>query len=229
MLYYIYTYKEGTALSKETKLEKKAAKAAKKAEKAEAQQAAAYAKLVEKINKKNAKLEKKAAKKGVPFVPVAIPTQEEAMAQDNGKVKKIILMIILILLIWYLIYFFVMWFQYEAPIKDVDTTTETVVYDRYSNPHEITTTPDYSPAEAKVYLKQVLHDQWQDAGLSSDPSNGSISYTSNVVDVNNKECYVFSAAGRSWFVSKKLSGVFYLDNGEYMPLDFESTGYLFNE
>lgn len=229
MLYYIYTYKEGTALSKETKLEKKAAKAAKKAEKAEAQQAAAYAKLVEKINKKNAKLEKKAAKKGVPFVPVAIPTQEEAFADGkNDKVKKIILMIILILLIWYLIYFFIMWFQYEAPIEPVGDTGETVVYDRYSNPHEITTTPDYSPAEAKEYLKQVLHDEWDTAGLSSDPSNGSISYTNNVVDVNNKECYVFSAAGRSWFVSKKLSGVFYLVDGEYYPIDFEGTEYLFD-
>ena len=38
MVYYIHTYKEGTALSKESKIAKKEAKAAKKAAKAEKKQ-----------------------------------------------------------------------------------------------------------------------------------------------------------------------------------------------
>ena len=48
MVYFVYNYKEGTALSKETKLAKKEAKAAKKAAKTEKSQASAYAKLVKK-------------------------------------------------------------------------------------------------------------------------------------------------------------------------------------
>ena len=54
MVYYIHTYKEGTALSKESKIAKKEAKAAKKAAKVEKKQAGQYAKLVKSINKKNA-------------------------------------------------------------------------------------------------------------------------------------------------------------------------------
>lgn len=234
MLYYFHTYKEGTALSKEKKLEKKELKAAKKAAKVEKKQTADYAKLVKKLEKKNAKLEKKANKKGKPFVPVAIPTQEEAFAAGSGsKPKKIVLMIILILLIWYLIYFIVMWFNYVAPIKSVvapddNGTTVAVEYERYSNPHEITTTPDYSVADAKALLKQVLHDNWKDLGYGSDPSSSSISYTSNIVNVNNTDCYVFTAGSKSYAVSVKLSSVYQIKNGEYIPVTFEKTNYLFN-
>ncbi len=234
MLYYFHTYKEGTALSKEKKLEKKEQKAAKKAAKVEKKQTADYAKLVKKLDKKNAKLEKKANKKGKPFVPIAIPTQEEAFAAGNGsKPKKIVLMIILILLIWYLIYFIVMWFNYVAPIKPAvapedNGTTVAVEYERYSNPHEITTTPDYSVADAKALLKQVLHDNWKDLGYGSDPSSSSISYTSNIVNVNNSDCYVFTAGSKSYAVSVKLSAVYQVKNGEYVPVTFEKTNYLFN-
>jgi hypothetical protein len=232
MVYLIYTYKEGTALSKEKKLAKKEQKVAKKAAKLEKKQAADYAKLVKKIDKKNAKLEKKANKKGKPFVPIAVPTQEEAFAASSGsKTKKIILMIILILLIWYLIYFLVMWFSYVAPTKnaDVDDSETTVAtYERYSNPHEITTTPDYSVSEAKNLLKQVLHDDWKVIGYSSDPSSGSINYTSNIVTVNNQDCYVFTAGSKTYAVSVKLSAVYLSQNGSYTPLTFEQTDYLFN-
>lgn len=216
-------------MSKETKLEKKAAKAAKKAEKLEAAQAASYAKLVQKIEKKNVKLEKEAAKKGQPFVPIDIPTQEEAIAtMDAGKGKKIALMIILILLIWYLIYFMVMWIQYQAPIVDAGNEVEAAqVYDRYSNPHEITTTPEYTSAQAQELLKQILHDNWRALGYSSDVSSQSISYTSQMVKVNNYNCYVFSAAGRSWYVSNTLSACYYIDNGEYVPITFEGVDQLF--
>lgn len=239
MLYYTYTYKEGTALSNETKLAKKEAKAAKKEAKAEKKavktekkQAAAYAKLVKKIDKKNVKLEKKANKKGKPFVPIAVPTQEEAFAADNGhKVRRIILMIILILLIWYLIYFMVMWFSYVAPIPEAEPDEPSVVqeYERYSNPHEITTTPDYSVSEAKTLLKQVLHDNWKRLNYSSDPSGGSINYTSNVINVNNADCYVFTAGSRTYAVSVKLQSVYVEKDGKYIPVTFERTNYLFNE
>lgn len=219
-------------MSKEKKLAKKEQKAAKKAAKVEKKQAADYAKLVKKIDKKNAKLEKKANKKGKPFVPIAVPTQEEAFAASSGsKPKKIILMIILILLIWYLIYFLVMWFSYVAPVKTAveeggDSTPAT--YERYSNPHEITTTPDYSVSEAKALLKQVLHDNWKDLGYSSDPSSGSINYTSNIVNVNNQDCYVFTAGSKTYAVSVKLSAVYLSENGSYTPITFEDTDLLFS-
>lgn len=220
-------------MSKEKKLAKKEQKAAKKAAKLEKKQTADYAKLVKKIDKKNAKLEKKANKKGKPFVPVAVPTQEEAFAASKGsKPKKIILMIILILLIWYLIYFLVMWFSYVAPVKgpaDDDGSSSTpATYERYSNPHEITTTPDYSVSEAKALLKQVLHDNWKVLGYSSDPSSGSINYTSNIVNVNNQDCYVFTAGSKTYAVSVKLSAVYLSENGTYTPITFEETNYLFN-
>lgn len=236
MVYFKHTYKEGTALSKEKKLAKKEKKAAKKAASAEKSQAAAYAKLVKNIEKKNAKAEKKANKKGKPFVPAPIPTQEEAFAaQSGGKVKKIILMIILILLIVYLGYFLFMWFNYTAPsIKggaDETTTSESggapAQYDRYVNQHEITTTPDVSVSEAKALLKQVLHDNWSKLGYSSDPSSGSINYTSNIVSVNNVDCYVFTAGSKTYAVSTKLSSVYVNNNGSYEPLTFHDTDVMF--
>lgn len=233
MVYFIYTYKEGTALSKESKLAKKEMKAAKKAAKLEKSQAAAYAKLVKKIDKKNAKAEKKANKKGKPFVPTPVPTQEEAFAAaSGGKAKKIILLIILILLIWYLIYFLVMWFQYTAPIvpaEEEETTTKSAMadYERYSNPHDVTTTPDYSVSEAKALLKQVLHDDWKDLGYGSDPSSGSINYTSNIINVNNSDCYVFTAGSKTYAVSVKLSSVYVYKDGKYTPITFRNTDYIF--
>ena len=107
MVYYIHTYKEGTALSKESKIAKKEAKAAKKAAKAEKKQASQYAKLVKNIDKKNAKAEKKANKKGKPFTPAPIPTQEEAFAGvQQSKGKKIFKLIILIMVILLSILFY---------------------------------------------------------------------------------------------------------------------------
>ncbi len=233
MVYCFRNYKEGTALSKETKLAKKEKKAAKKAAKLEKSQAAAYAKLVKKIDKKNAKAEKKANKKNKPFVPIPVPTQEEAFAAaSGGKVKKIILLIILILLIWYLIYFLVMWFQYTAPVigpqEETTTSGEMAEYERYSNPHEITTTPDYSVSEAKALLKQVLHDNWKDLGYGSDPSSGSINYTSRITNINNSDCYVFTAGGKTYAVAVKLSSVYVYQSGKYIPITFKNTNYIFN-
>ena len=221
-------------MSKEKKLAKKEKKAAKKAAKLEKSQAAAYAKLVKKIDKKNAKAEKKANKKGKPFVPTPIPTQEEAFAATKGgKAKKIIAMIILILLIWYLIYFLVMWFQYTAPIvkpQEETTTSEAQIgeYDRYENVHDITTTPDYSVSEAKALLKQVLHDNWKQLGYGSDPSSGSINYTSRITNINHSDCYVFTAGSKTYAVSIKLSSVYVYQNGNYVPITFKGTGYLFD-
>ena len=232
MLYLVYSYKEGTALSKETKLAKKEKKAAKKAAKLEKSQSKAYEKLVKKIEKKNAKAEKKANKKGKPFVPTPIPTQEEAFAaQSGGKVKKIILMILMILLIWFLVYFIVMWFTYVAPpaSNEEETTKSSMAdYERYSNPHEITTTPDYSVSDAKALLKQTLHDCYRDLGYSSDPSSGSINYTSNIINVNNSDCYVFSAGGKTYAVSVKLSAVYVNEGGQYKPVTFRDTDMIFN-
>lgn len=233
MVYLSHTYKEGTALSKESKLAKKEKKAAKKAAKLEKNQAASYAKLVKGIDKKNAKLEKKANKKGKPFTPIPVPTQEEAFAADSGgKAKKITLMIVLILLIWLLVYFIVMWFTYVAPPAKSDTeetgSGTPAVYERYSNEHEITTTPDYTVADAKVVLKQVLHDNWSKLGYSSDPSSGSINYTSNIVNINHTDCYVFTAGSKTYAVSLKLSAVYVNNNGKYEPLTFHETDIIFD-
>lgn len=219
-------------MSKETKLAKKEAKAAKKAAKLEKKQAAAYEKLVKSIDKKNAKAEKKANKKGKPFVPIAVPTQEEAFAAGTGsKAKKIVLLILLILLIWFVVYFLVMWFKYVAPPITAPEDNDAKVqqeYERYSNPHEITTTPDYTVSEAQALLKQVLHDSWKVLGFSSDPSSGSINYTSKTTNVNNSDCYVFTAGGKTFAVSVKLSAVYLDQNGTYIPVTFEETDYLFN-
>ncbi len=234
MVYFIHTYKEGTALSKETKLAKKEAKAAKKAAKTEKSQASAYAKLVKNIEKKNAKAEKKANKKNKPFVPTPIPTQEEAFAASEGSnAKKIIEMIILLLLIFYLGYFCWMFYNYAAPtiINGQPTTSEgsnePAVYDRYENPHEITTTPNYSVSEAKAYLKQVLHDNWKTLGYSSDPSGGSINYTSNIENVNNADCYIFTAGSKTYAVSTRLQSAYVKSNGKWEPLTFHEDNYLF--
>lgn len=191
----------------------------------------AYAAMVKKIEKKNIKLEKKCQKKGKPFVPIAIPEKDEVIAQENKK-KKIFIMILLILLIWAMIYFIVMWFQYVAPSKPVDSvedTTAAAVYDyeTYSNPHEITTTPDYSIADAKLLLKQVIHDNWSTIGYSSDVSNSSITYNNKTVNVNNADCYVFSCSGKTFAVSIKLSSCYVYENGKYEPLTFNDTNIVF--
>lgn len=295
MIYYYYTYKEGTALSKEKKLAKKEAKAAKREAKAEKALAKAnakaekkhakayekfvkettkknekgekkaaaggkaftaiaiptidafqtkgeikaekagqktYAKLVKKIDKKNAKLEKKCAKKGKPFVPIPTPSQDEMAARPENKGGKIVLIVILILLIWFLIYFIVRFgaFVYNPAQETTAAEEGTKVaqtYDAYSNPHKITTTPDYSIADAKLLLKQTIHDNWQEVGYSADPSSSSISYNNKVVTVNGADCYVFSCSGKTFAVAVKLSAVYYAHNGEYQPLTFNNTNYLF--
>lgn len=199
----------------------------------------AYAKYIKKIEKKNAKAEKKCAKKGKPFVPIAVPTEEEFVATaavNNNKVRKIILMIILILLIWFLIYFMIMFIGYNYnPFRHVvePTTEETSrvaqEFESYSNPHEITTTPDYSMADAKLYLKQVLSDNWADLGYSSDPSSSAISYNNRIETINGSDCYMFSCGGKIFAVSVKLSAAYYCHDGKYTPLTFNNTNYLFGE
>jgi hypothetical protein len=208
----------------QTKSEIKAEKATKKA----------YAAYVKKIEKKNAKTEKKCAKKGKPFVPLAIATEEEfaATANTGNKAGKIILMIILILLIWFLIYFMIMFISYNyQPVSEQTTVTdvagEAAEYDAYSNPHEITTTPDYSIADAKLYLKQTLHDNWSDLGYDSDPSNSSISYNNSIESINGADCYMFTCEGKTFAVSVKLSAAYYCHNGEYTPLSFNNTDLIF--
>ena len=157
---------------------------------------------------------------------------EEAFAAGAGsKGKKIFIMILLLLLIWFNIYFLVMWFTYTAPayVEETEETTqgEPVEYERYSNPHKITTTPDYPIADAKDYLKQVLHDKYRDLGYKSDPSSGAINYTSNIINVNNTDCYVFNASGKTFAVSVKLSAAYVKSGNDYIPLTFEDTDYLF--
>ena len=65
------------------------------------------------LRKEECQGEKKCAKKGKPFVPVQIPTEEEfanSSTANQNKAGKIILMIILLLLIWFLIYFIIMYY-----------------------------------------------------------------------------------------------------------------------
>ena len=201
--------------------------------KAEKQMQKAYAKYVNKIEKKNAKTEAKCMKKGKPFVPIAIPTEEEfamSSAAEN-KTGKIILAIILVLLIWFLIYFMIMYINYEykaheEPVTEVSETVQ-AEYPSYTNPHKITTTPDYSIADAKRFLQQVLSDNWIDLGYSSDPSSNAISYNNKIVTVNGADCYVFSASGKTYAVSIKLSACYYAHNGEYTPITFNNTNILF--
>ena len=179
----------------QSKKEIKAAKATTKA----------YGKYVKKLEKKNSKAEKKCAKKGKPFVPVQIPTEEEFANSSTGsqnKAGKIILMIILLLLIWFLIYFIIMYINtaYVSPVVEETTVAEEskapAVYDLYSNPHEITTTPDYSVDEAKRLLKQTIHDNWKQIGYSSDVSSSAISFNNSVKTVNGADCYMFTCSGK---------------------------------
>ncbi|MCD7797237.1 MAG: hypothetical protein LUG95_06465 [Clostridiales bacterium] len=214
----------------QTKKEIKAAKA----------QSKAYAKYVKKIQKKNAKTEKKCAKKGKPFVPIQIPTEEEfaASAANENKTGKIILMIILLLLIWLLIYFMIMYINYEyiAPVSQEQTTISEEAdalgsaneYPSYTNIHEITTTPDYSVADAKKLLQQTLKDNWKECGFSSDPSNDTISFNNRTETVNSADCYIFTCGGKTFAVAVKLSAVYYCHDGEYTPLSFNNTDILFD-
>lgn len=190
----------------------------------------AYAAYVKKINKKNTKMEAKCAKKGKPFEPIPVPEKDEVVLQTNKK-RKVWRMIIRILLIWLIVYFIIMWLMYSPAIlpTEAEDTTAAASYDYepYSNPHEITTTPDYTIAEAKVFLKQVIHDNWKNIGYSSDVSNDAITYNNKTIVVNNDNCYVFSCAGKTYAIPIKLSGCYVLDNGEYKPLTFDNTNYLF--
>lgn len=190
----------------------------------------AYAAYVKKINKKNTKMEAKCAKKGKPFEPIPVPEKDEVVLQTNKK-RKVWRMIIRILLIWLIVYFIIMWLMYSPAIlpTEAEDTTAAASYDYepYSNPHEITTTPDYTIAEAKVFLKQVIHDNWKNIGYSSDVSNDAITYNNKTIVVNNANCYVFSCAGKIYAIPIKLSGCYVLDNGEYKPLTFDNTNYLF--
>ena len=190
----------------------------------------AYAAYVKKINKKNTKMEAKCAKKGKPFEPIPVAEKDEVVLQTNKK-RKVWRMIIRILLIWLIVYFIIMWLMYSPAIlpTEAEDTTAAASYDYepYSNPHEITTTPDYTIAEAKVFLKQVIHDNWKNIGYSSDVSNDAITYNNKTIVVNNANCYVFSCAGKTYAIPIKLSGCYVLDNGEYKPLTFDNTNYLF--
>lgn len=210
----------------QSKSEIKAEKATKKA----------YASYVKKLEKKNAIEEKKCAKKGKPFVPVAIPTEEEfaATAMTGNNAGRIVLTAILIILIAFLVYFLVMFVTYNYMPDQGETTTVSeegapAEYETYSNPHEITTTPDYSIAEAKLYLKQTLKDNWGNLGYSSDPSNSSISYNNRIENINGADCYMFTCQGETYAVAVKLSAAYHYDNGEYKPLSFNNTDILFGE
>lgn len=196
----------------------------------------AYDKYVKKIEKKNAVAEKKCAKKGKPFVPMAIPTYDEFVNSSAAEKKggKIVLAVILTLLIILLVYFMVMFikFDYNPFSPDEETTTAAGspnVYESYVNPHEITTTPDYSIADAKLYLKQVLSDNWQDLGYSSDPSGSAISYNNRIETINGADCYMFTCGGKTYGVAVKLSACYYSNNGDYKPLTFNETDIIFPE
>ena len=223
-------------MSKESKLAKKEAKAAKKAAKAEKQHAAAYASLVKKIEKKNVKLEKKANKKGVPFVPIPIPAEDEPIKTGN-KAGKIVLAVVLVLLLWFLIYFIVMWIKYDAPtIIPPTAATEEVSEDaaaagdvsHYQNQHLITTTPTYSVAQCRLVLRQTIKDQWGDLGYSADPSGGTIAYLDRHTTVNGADCYVYSCSGITYAVATNISGIYYQSGSTWNPLTFNNTDLLFD-
>lgn len=223
-------------MSKESKLAKKEAKAAKKAAKAEKQHAAAYASLVKKIEKKNVKLEKKANKKGVPFVPIPIPAEDEPIKTGN-KAGKIVLAVVLVLLLWFLIYFIVMWIKYDAPTLIPPTAaTEEVSEDaaaagdvsHYQNQHLITTTPTYSVAQCRLVLRQTIKDQWGDLGYSADPSGGTIAYLDRHTTVNGADCYVYSCSGITYAVATNISGIYYQSGSNWNPLTFNNTDLLFD-
>ena len=148
----------------------------KKEIKAEKATTKAYGKYVKKLEKKNAKVEKKCAKKGKPFVPVQIPTEEEFANSSTANKNKAV-----------------------APVVEETTVAEEskkpAVYDLYSNPHEITTTPDYNVNDAKRMLKQTIHDNWREIGYSSDASNSAISFNNSIKTVNGADCYMFTCSG----------------------------------
>lgn len=198
----------------------------------------AYEKYVKKLEKKNAKAEKKCAKKGKPFVPTQIPTYEEFAASANGdenKTGKVILMILLILLIWFLIYFIIMYIntEYRAPVFETTTASDEAKtpadYSEYDNPHKITTTPDYDVAKAKDILKQTIHDNWKNIGYGSDASGSTISFANSTQNINGADCYMFTCSGKSFAVAINLSAVYYCHDGEYTPLSFAQTEYLYND
>ena len=143
-------------------------------------------------------------------------------------------MIILLLLIWFLIYFIIMYINtaYVSPVVEETTVAEEskapAVYDLYSNPHEITTTPDYTVDEAKRLLKQTIHDNWKQIGYSSDVSSSAISFNNSVKTVNGADCYMFTCSGKQYAVAVKLSAVYVVNNGEYTPLSFANTEILFD-
>ena len=155
------------------------------------------------------------------------------MLQEN-KSRKIFGMIVLILLLWLVIYFIVMWFLYSPLTHDTNTEDTTAAsdssydYEAYSNPHEITTTPDYSVAEATDYLRQVIHDNYKVIGYSSDVSNSTITYTGRKSVVNNANCYIFTCSGKTYAVSIKLSACYVSNDGSFddNPLTFNNTNYL---
>lgn len=208
----------------------------KKELKAEKATAKAYKKYVKKLEKKNAKAEKKCAKKGKPFVPLAIPTEEEFASSTGNEKKggKIVLMIILLLLIWFLIYFMIMYINTGyVPFSNEETTEEETtkvaqVYESYSNPHDITTTPDYNVADAKKLLRQTIADNWKTIGYSSDVSGSTISFNNSIQTINSADCYMFTCSGKTFAVSVKLSAVYYCHDGEYTPLSFADTDILFD-
>ena len=72
-------------------------------------------------------------------------------------------------------------------------------------------------------MKQVLHDNWRTLSYSSDPSSATINYTSNIVTVNNVDCYEFNASGKTYAVAINLSAVYVSQNGEYVPVTFHGT------
>ncbi|MCD7723763.1 MAG: hypothetical protein LUH82_07460 [Clostridiales bacterium] len=195
----------------------------------------AYAALVKKIEKKNQKQQAKCEKTGKPFVPQPIPEMDEVAVIENKK-AKIAEMIILLLLIWLVVYFIIMWLSYVPPTEvvqvgnDVQTTAAAEVnydYEEYSNPHEITTAADYSLADAKRFLQQIIHDNWKEIGYSSDVSSSSITYANSIETVNSAECYIFSCSGVTYAVPLNLSACYYVENGEYVPLTFNDTDILF--
>ena len=119
-----------------------------------------------------------------------------------------------------------------APVVEETTVAEEskapAVYDLYSNPHEITTTPDYTVDEAKRLLKQTIHDNWKQIGYSSDVSSSAISFNNSVKTVNGADCYMFTCSGKQYAVAVKLSAVYVVNNGEYTPLSFANTEILFD-
>ena len=126
-----------------------------------------------------------------------------------------------------------MWFMYVAPQRPVnaeDETTSKVAsydYETYSNPHEITTTPDYSIADSKLLLQQIIHDNWKEIGYSSDVSNNSITYNNRTVTVNNADCRVFTCEGKTFAVAVKHTSCYVYENGKYEPLTFNDTDIIF--